>query len=138
MDRRLRVLIVEDEILIALDVESALVGAGHYVCGIASSETQAIRMAMDTQPDCAVVDVRLGPGDGRVVARALAGEGVAVLFATGQCAEVESLSATGGLGCLPKPYKPEDVPAAISAVVRRQRGDVPGDLPDDMFLLDAA
>jgi DNA-binding response OmpR family regulator len=135
---RLRVLIVEDEPLTALAVEGALADAGHVVCGVAWSETQAIHMASDSKPDCAVIDVSLGPGDGRAVARALAAEGIAVLFATGQCADVKGLSGTGALGCLPKPYRADDVPAALDAICRRRRGEPRVRLPDNMFFLDAA
>ena len=134
----LRVLIVEDEAIIASNVESALTEAGHAVCGIAVSQAEAIQLAGATRPDCAVVDISLRPGDGRVVARALAAQGVAVLFATGQCADVRSLSGTGALGCLPKPYSADDVPVALTAIFRRRRGDAQAKLPGKMFFLDAA
>jgi DNA-binding response OmpR family regulator len=124
--------------LIALDVESALADAGHLVCGVAWSETQAIQMARENKPDCAVVDITLRPGDGRAVAKVLAAKGVAVLFATGQCADVNGLADTGALGCLPKPYRADDVPAALDAIWRRRAGEPQVELPDDMFFLDAA
>jgi DNA-binding response OmpR family regulator len=134
----LRVLIVEDDLLTAVDLEAALIEAGHSVCGVATTEIDAIRLARVQRPDCAVVDIRLAPGDGRVVARVLTDQGAAVLFATGECADVKGLADTGALGCLPKPYKADDVPAAIAAIRRRRRGETPGALPDSMFLLDAA
>jgi DNA-binding response OmpR family regulator len=134
----LRVLIVEDESLIALSVEDALTDAGHIVSGIAASQAEAIEFAAAEPPDCAVVDIRLASGDGRIVARALAAQGVAVLFATGQCHEVKDLSHTGALGCLPKPYSPDVVPAALRAICHHQRGDSSVELPENMFLLDAA
>jgi CheY-like chemotaxis protein len=91
----LRVLIVEDELLIAMSVETALIDAGHIVEGIAAGQNEAIKLAEDVKADCAVVDITLGPGDGRLVAKALAAQGIAVLFATGQCQEVEGLAHTG-------------------------------------------
>jgi two-component system, response regulator PdtaR len=135
---RFRVLIVEDDLLTAVDVEAALIAAGHSVCGVATTEIDANRLARLRRPDCAVVDIRLAPGDGRVVARALSDEGVAVLFATGECADVKGLSHTGALGCLPKPYSAADVPAALHAICQRRGGGTPGVLPDNMFLLDPA
>ncbi len=134
----LRVLIVEDELLVALELEFALGAAGHVVCGTAASQTEAIHLATATRPDCAVVDISLRPGDGRIVARVLTAQGVAVLLATGQCDDVKSLSRTGALGCLPKPYRADDVPAALIAICRCRRGETPVELPDNMFLLDAA
>jgi DNA-binding response OmpR family regulator len=138
MMEHLRVLIVEDEWLIAASVEAALQDAGHVVTGIAASQAKAIQLAADERPDCAVVDISLGPGDGRVVARALSAQGVAILFATGQCEDIQGLSHTGALGCLPKPYSPGDVPPALLAISRHRRGDSDLDLPGNMFLLDAA
>jgi DNA-binding response OmpR family regulator len=134
----LRVLIVEDETLIALSVESALADAGHIVSGIAATQAEAIELAAAEKPDCAVVDISLRRGDGRVVAKTLAAQGVAVLFATGQCDEVKDLSHTGALGCLPKPYSADDIPMALAAICHHRDGHGPIDLPDHMFLLDAA
>ena len=134
-----RVLIVEDEILIALDVEGALVAAGYEVCGVAGSQADALAMADATHPDLAVVDVSLGPGDGRVVARELfARHSTQVLFATGQCDEIRGLARSGAVACLPKPYRADDVPRALQAVSRIRRGHPPGRLPNAMFALDAA
>jgi DNA-binding response OmpR family regulator len=134
----LRVLIVEDELPISLELEFALGAAGHAVCGIATSQTEAIQLATRVRPDCAVVDISLRPGDGRVVARALTAQGVAVLLATGQCDDVSSLARTGALGCLPKSYRPDDVPAALTAICRSRRGETPFELPDNMVLLSAS
>jgi len=132
---RLQVLIVEDELMIAMDVEGALIEAGYDVAGIAASQVEALGLAQSTHPDCAVVDVSLRPGDGRIVARAFAQQGIAVLFATGQCQDVKELADTGALGCLPKPYSADDVPAALQAICERRLGHKPGRLPDSMFLL---
>ena len=130
------VLIVEDDILIALDVEQALVSAGYEVCGVAASEGEALALGRRCRPAFAVVDISLGPGDGRAVASALAHRyDTAVLFATGQCNDVRALAGSGAKGCLPKPYQADDVPAALAAVARLCHGDEPGPLPDKMFVL---
>ena len=133
-----RVLIVEDDPLIALDVEQALIAAGYDVAGVASSEAEGLALAEALRPDLAVVDISLSPGDGRVVARTLWSEfKVAVLFATGQCDEVESMRGTGAIACLPKPYTSDLVPAALKAVVRLRSGDRDTPLPDHMIALAA-
>jgi len=134
-----RILIVEDDILIGLDVEHALVAAGYDVCGIATSETEALALADQFHPEMAIVDISLSPGDGRVVAKELRRRyATAVLFATGQCNEVEGMADSGAVACLPKPYSADEVPAALRAVVRLARGDHPKHLPDHMFALAAA
>jgi DNA-binding response OmpR family regulator len=130
----LRVLIVEDEILIALDVESALVSAGYDICGVASSEAEALSLADTFRPAFAVVDVSLSPGDGRVVAKELVRRyGVTVLFASGQCRELDTLRGTGAAGCMPKPFRADDIPAALAVAAKVRRGKSPGRLPDNMI-----
>jgi len=129
-----RVLIVEDELLIALDVEQALIAAGYEICGVASSEAEALTLADRTHPDLAVVDINLNPGDGRNVARALSEKhNTVVLFATSQCTELDRRM--GAIACLPKPYLADDVPAALRAVEAMAHGRAPDALPDHMFAL---
>ena len=135
----IRILIVEDDILIGLDVESVLVAAGYDVCGIATSESEALALAAQFRPEMAIVDIHLSPGDGRVVAKELRRRyATSVLFATGECAEVEGMTGTGAVACLPKPYTADEVPAAQTAVARLARVEHPKHLPDHMFALEAA
>ena len=131
-----RVLIVEDDMLIALDVEHALREAGYDVCGVACSEAEALELAERLRPEMAVVDISLGPGDGRVVAKTLCGAyATKVLFATGQCDEVDGLEGTGAVACLPKPYQADIVPPALVAVERLAAGNASVALPDHMIAL---
>src|SRR4029078_9082176 len=60
--RRRRALIVEDEILIALDLEDAMSDLGFEVCPLAASDRNARSLAMRDQPDIALVDVCLEGG----------------------------------------------------------------------------
>lgn len=134
-----RVLIVEDDSLIALDVELVLAAAGYDVCGVASSEAQALGLAAELRPDMAVVDISLSPGDGRVVAKTLCGAyATKVLFATGQCDEVAGLQGTGAVACLPKPYDAGILPSALQAINRLAAGQTEEALPDHMFALAAS
>ncbi len=57
---RSTVLIVEDEFLIALDLEAAMSGLGFEICGLAPNGDEARSLAMDHQPDVVLVDVYLG------------------------------------------------------------------------------
>ncbi|MGF1608907.1 MAG: response regulator [Kiloniellales bacterium] len=79
-----RVLIVEDEALVALDIAAALGGSGYEVVGIAAGSTDAIALAERHEPSLAVVDVMLSDGiDGITVARELAQRfGTRIVFAT--------------------------------------------------------
>ena len=60
--RRRRALIVEDEIVIALDLEDAMSALGFDICGLASTADTARSIAMDNQPDVVLMDVSLDGG----------------------------------------------------------------------------
>lgn len=81
----MRILIVEDEFLVALDAELALQDAGHDVVGTAKTEDLAVEMALQHLPDLMIVDLRLaGGGCGRTaVERVRAEQDVDVIFASG-------------------------------------------------------
>jgi AmiR/NasT family two-component response regulator len=82
---RPRALIVEDEIVIALDLESAMEDLGYEVCGLAPSERTARAVAMQQEPDVALVDVCLDGGhEGIETARWLRDVcGTCIVFVTG-------------------------------------------------------
>ena len=129
-----RVLIVEDDLLIAADVEETLHESGCDVCGVAASQEDALIIAESARPEFAVVDVELSPGDGRIVARELTVRyGTAVLFATGNSVDPTELARYGAGGCLPKPYDSRDVLPALAAVRDIRAGRSPGHLPGGMI-----
>jgi len=57
--REFSVIIVEDEFLIAMDLESILEKNGHQVIGIAATVAAALRLLETERPDVAVLDVNL-------------------------------------------------------------------------------
>ncbi len=59
---RKRILLVEDEIWIALDLERILVAAGYDVIRLAKEEMEALRLADATRPSLVLMDVRLRDG----------------------------------------------------------------------------
>jgi len=60
-----RVLIVEDELFAAMDIELAVLRAGHRVVGFAGTAARAIELAESAQPDIVLMDIRLvGDRDG--------------------------------------------------------------------------
>ena len=60
--RRPRALIVEDEIMIALDLEETMLALGFDSCGLAPSDRRARALAMSDQPDVVLMDVCLDGG----------------------------------------------------------------------------
>lgn len=82
-ERRLRILIVEDEMLVAMNIEDMLLDSGHEVAGIANRLEPALALARDGAFDVAVLDVNLAGDRSFPVADLLIERGIPFLFATG-------------------------------------------------------
>ena len=54
-----RVMVIEDEAIIAMDISAIVREMGHRVTGIARTRSEAVRMAMDTRPDLVLADIQL-------------------------------------------------------------------------------
>ncbi|MBR0686031.1 response regulator [Bradyrhizobium manausense] len=102
------ILIVEDDFLIAMQAEIALIDAGFTVSGIATTAEEALAFAKQRQPALVVMDVRLaGPRDGIDAARDLFYElGLRCVFATAHDDHETRVRAEpfAPLGWLAKPY----------------------------------
>lgn len=120
-DKPLRILVVEDEILIALELESLLQDLGHDVVGIAASSADALSLGRDLKPDLAFVDIHLSDGPTGVdVARHLSSEHeVTVLFMTANAKRIPEDFA-GAWGVIAKPYTERGVREALAYVMSGQ------------------
>lgn len=78
-----RVLIVEDELLLALTLEDVLAGLGHRVTGVATRLDQALRLARDGDIDFAILDINLAGTLSFPVADILRERGIPFIFASG-------------------------------------------------------
>ncbi|MBY3277835.1 response regulator [Rhizobium laguerreae] len=116
-----RVLIVEDEFLIALDLEATVEGMGMQVAGLANDREQALRLA--PLADIAFVDVNLADGPtGPEIGRQLAQEhGIAVVFMTGN-PEVVADGVKGAVGVVQKPVMPSVVEQLVEYLAARRVG----------------
>ncbi len=126
-DRRLtavRVLIVEDEALVAINLETMLEDLGAEVCGTAASGADAVHQARRLRPELAVVDIRLKDGEtGVEAARTMADElGVAIVFASAHSDPriVAEMAKVPGAGRLTKPYDAAQLADMMRRVLRRQ------------------
>ena len=122
-----KVLIVEDELLVSFEIETALVEAGFEVTGVAISADEAIELARAQTPDLVVMDIRLvGPRDGVDAALELfRDKGIRCLFATAHsdAGMRRRAEAARPLGWLAKPYQPQMLVSAVEkafAELRRQ------------------
>ena len=114
----LKVLIAEDELMIADVIEDALVENGYEVCGIAATVDEAVALGEKHKPDLAILDVRLAKGGlGPDIARRLKGKGkIGVLYETGDDARNSDLTQTDGEASIAKPYRTEDLVRALVIV----------------------
>lgn len=127
-ERRItRILIVEDEPLVAFDTEHFLTGEDFEIVATHDTVAGAVEV-IDGGSDVhlVLVDINLSDGSGIDVARAAATRGIHVLFVTGNCpGEAQSLAA----GCLSKPYPQRDLLSAIGALEKLLDGKAPKRLP---------
>jgi DNA-binding response OmpR family regulator len=117
MVAKLKVLIAEDNLMIADMEEDLLVHHGYEVCGIAPTVEEAVALGLLHKPDLALVDLRLADGGlGTEVATRLRATGrIGVLFATGNDSSVGITDADGD-ACLSKPYQTEDLLRGLEIV----------------------
>ena len=80
---RVSVLVVEDELLIALDIETILEEAGYSVLGPVKSASAALEKIASTGADLALLDVNLETGNTFPVADVLSERGIPFIFMTG-------------------------------------------------------
>lgn len=118
-----RVLIVEDEFLIALDVADVVEGMGLTVAGLATGLQKALAMAADA--DIALVDVNLADGaTGPAIGRELAERfGITVIFMTANPEQLKGKT-DGSLGVLTKPVMPQVLEETIEYALAKRHGGV--------------
>ncbi len=115
-----RVMIVEDEFLIAADLECAVEDAGCQSVGIASDTPEALALAEET-PDLALVDLNLSDGPTGVdIARSLIARGISVLFITGN-PRLLSGGVPGAFGVVQKPCTADIVRRIVTYAMERRR-----------------
>jgi two-component system cell cycle sensor histidine kinase/response regulator CckA len=119
------ILIVEDEPLIALDIQDALHGLGYDVCGTASSGQQAIHKAAEMGPDLVLMDIHLdGEMDGtQAAAHIQSCLGIPVVYLTAHAdkATLERTRLTQPFGYVLKPFEERELHMAIEIALYRHQ-----------------
>ena len=117
-----RILIVEDEPLVAFDNETMIAGLGYEVVATLDSFEAAIAHLATEQVDLILTDLRIaGDRTGLDLARAAKSRGVAILFATGH--ELPPEAAKLAVGCLMKPYTERTLKNALRSVDKHLAGE---------------
>jgi DNA-binding response OmpR family regulator len=131
-----RLLLVEDEPLVAFDTEYSLSEAKFTVVATTDRVAEALPIIEEEDSiDMLVVDVNLADGSGVDLARAAHARGVPVLFVTGNFPDE---AAEWASGCLFKPYLPRDLLAAIAAIEAALDGKTTKRLPPGFRLFETA
>jgi AmiR/NasT family two-component response regulator len=119
-----RVLIVDDEPVIRLDLRTMLEAMGHEVVGEADNGVDALQLARTLQPDLVIADLMMPEMDGIELSRRLAKERIApvlVLTAYSEPEMVMGADRAGVLGYLVKPFREADLAPAIQVAISRYR-----------------
>ena len=132
-ERRIsRIMIVEDEPLVAFDNEYMLKDAGYEIVATVDNYTDAADVIAREAIDLVLTDISLaGDGDGIDVARAASAKGIPVLFVTGNCTEDAKALA---VGCLAKPYTERVLLSTLAAVDDHLQGRPQRRLPGELTL----
>ena len=111
-----RVLVAEDEGLIRLDIVETLSGAGFEIVGEASNGEEAVKLALELEPDLCVMDVKMPKMDGITAAEKILAElscAVVMLTAFSQTELVERARDAGAMAYVVKPFTPADLIPAV-------------------------
>ncbi|MBN9689266.1 MAG: response regulator [Verrucomicrobia bacterium] len=118
-----RILVVEDEALIALDLEHRLTSLGYVVVDIATTAESALQRARELRPDLVLSDIMLrGTVDGTEAATAIASElSIPVVFLTGHSdpRTVQRAKDAEPFGYLVKPFKDNELTVALEVALLR-------------------
>lgn len=122
-----RILIVEDEQIVALDIRSRLERLGYQVVEVASSGGEAIRKATELRPDLVLMDIRLqGEMDGVTAAGHIMEEldiPVVYLTAFADDATLSRATMTGPAGYVLKPFEDRRLEIAVEVAIHKHESE---------------
>src|SRR5881392_1039100 len=120
-----RIMIVEDEAIVALDLQYKLKTLGYAVSGVASSGEEAVRKVPQTGPDLVLMDIKLkGDMDGIDAAQRIRDEfNIPVVYLTAYSDEntLQRAKVTEPAGYLLKPFKDREVYATIEMALYKHK-----------------
>lgn len=119
MLKGLKILVLEDNLVIAMDVELLLQDCGAGVVETASTAKAALAKLADFSPDVAVLDINLDSGTSLPVAEALMARGIPFIFATGYSDPSMLPEAFAHIAILPKPFQAAALELALAKAAKR-------------------
>jgi DNA-binding response OmpR family regulator len=128
--KTLRILIVEDDSMLAFLLGEVLMGLGHEVCATEGVEAEAIATALRCRPDLMIVDEILGAGSGLAVVDAVLEQTHAPhLFVSGDAARIRTLRPKAIV--IEKPYSESDLAYAIEKTMQLDISESRGPLSSE-------
>lgn len=112
--RRLRILVVEDEPIVAMCLEDILENLGHQTVGPAIRLPDGVALAETEAVDAAFLDINLGGERSTPVAEILQLRGIPFVFASGYGARPDGFD--NSVPLVEKPYQDSDIAAALTAL----------------------
>jgi PAS domain S-box-containing protein len=122
-----KILVAEDEVIVAKNIETRLNRSGYVVSAIALSGQEAVQQASETRPDLVLMDVKLaGEMDGIEAAEQIRVRfGIPVVYLTAYADEetLQRAKMTEPFGYVLKPFKAEELCSAIEVALHRHEMD---------------
>lgn len=113
------VLIMEDEFIIAMDLESEILDTGATVLGPFARSSEGLETLRDQRPDIAILDVALADGEVFPVAEALEENGVPFIFHTAHGERAELQARFGDVVVCHKPIPPAQIAEQLHSILAK-------------------
>ncbi|MFQ5721491.1 MAG: response regulator [Candidatus Aminicenantales bacterium] len=117
-----KILVVEDEQIVAMDIQFTLETLGYKVCGIVSSGEESVEKAFRTNPDLILMDIKLkGKMDGISAARQIQSQAkIPVIYITafGDENTLEKLADTQPYAYINKPFVEHELQSKIKKILK--------------------
>jgi DNA-binding response OmpR family regulator len=114
-----RILIIEDEPMLALDLEAMLVEEGFEIAGVAGTLEKALALIESVACNVAIVDANLAGVSASPAASALAARNLPFIVLSGYSPE-QQRSTFPGVHCIQKPCRPAQLIQALNSVVLKR------------------
>jgi DNA-binding LytR/AlgR family response regulator len=138
---KLKILIVEDEMIIANDMKFMLTSVGYVVCGIAKTIESALKLLEDQRPDLALLDINLGKGLEGVQLSEIINERFKIpfIFCTSysDSSTVTAAKKVQPSGYLLKPFTKDDLFVSIEIALSKFSVSKTQSEPDDIIINDS-
>ncbi len=117
-----KILIVEDEAIIALDLKMELGGLGYEVIGTADNGLDAINMAKEHLPDVVLMDIKLkGTIDGIEAAEIISKLGVGIIYLTANTDKETHERINGEYPIISKPFDIDKLDQTLKDVIKQNK-----------------